>query len=361
MGYLATRRTLYNKPVAAYLNSVGLGGSTAGADFEHGLYWLPQGGAAGPARWCSQNEFFGQYTCADSSGVRTYFDAAGIMRSGPGVNAPRFTYSNGRKWLLLENATANLLLNSGTLNTQTVTVTATAYTLSFYGTGTVVISGTGSGTLAGTGANNRVSLTFTPTAGALILTVTGTVTNAQLENQSLASSYIATAGTAVTRPIETFRLPAAAESVLASPSSQLLRHGGLLILASVIATNLNPRLLNGSGGAGDRSFCLVLGSASKYADYDGSHATVSSNSSISCNIPAGFASSTTATTATLTVNQQTPTSGTFFNGNLTAPFYIAKPAIISGPTLYGDGIYNYFALWPTLLSSARLQAIAVPP
>jgi len=84
----------------------------------------------------------------------------------------------------------NMLLATETLATQSVTVTAAARTLSFYGTGTITLSGASTaGPLVGTGASNRVSLTFTPTAGSLTLTVTGSVTQAQLELGSTATSY----------------------------------------------------------------------------------------------------------------------------------------------------------------------------
>lgn len=120
---------------------------------------------------------------------------------------PRFDFDPSTlvcKGLLVEEARINALLNSlidGTnLATQIVTVTAAARTLSFYGTGTVVLSGTHSATVVGTGAYpTRTTLTFTPTAGALTLTVTGTVQFAQLETGSFATSFIPTALTAVTR------------------------------------------------------------------------------------------------------------------------------------------------------------------
>jgi hypothetical protein len=71
--------------------------------------------------------------------------------------------------------------------------------LTFYGTGTVVLSGVAIATLTGTGVNDRVALTFTPTAGSLILTVTGTVTNWQLEDGTFSSTLIPTTTAAVTR------------------------------------------------------------------------------------------------------------------------------------------------------------------
>jgi hypothetical protein len=84
----------------------------------------------------------------------------------------------------------NLLLATDTLATQSRTVTAVAHTLSFTGTGTVTLSGASTaGPLVGTGASNRVSLTFTPTAASLTLTVSGSVTLAQLEIGSTATNY----------------------------------------------------------------------------------------------------------------------------------------------------------------------------
>lgn len=131
-----------------------------------------------------------------------YFNSAGTLTQA-GVDAPRFDYNPSTLaslGLWMEESRTNLLLNSATLSTQTVTgLTAVSYTLSFYGTGSVVMSGVFSGTLAGTGAAIRVSQTFVPSAGSLVLTVSGSVTSANLEVGLAATSPIITAGATVTR------------------------------------------------------------------------------------------------------------------------------------------------------------------
>lgn len=145
-------------------------------------------------------------TFTRSGNTATVTNSSGVI---VGVNAdiPRFDYNpttllcNG---LLIEESRTNVLLNSllnGTsLATQTVVVTAAARTLSFYGTGQIVLSGAASATVTGTGAYpTRTTLTFTPSAGALILTVTGTVQFAQLELGSFATSFIPTTASQVTR------------------------------------------------------------------------------------------------------------------------------------------------------------------
>lgn len=112
------------------------------------------------------------------------------------TNVPALSFSNGvPNGFLSEEAATNLLGVTETPATQTVTVGAGQHTLSFYGTGEVVLSGVGTGTLTGTGeANDRVTLTFTATAGSLTLTVTGAPKKWQLETGAQATSYFPNAG-----------------------------------------------------------------------------------------------------------------------------------------------------------------------
>ena len=125
------------------------------------------------------------------------------VRESIAANAPRITYLSAGSCpvLSIEHATENLYLNSDTLVTQDITTVADTYTVSFEGTGTITFSGSYSGSLVGGGDGpfNRVSKTFIATAGTLTSTVTGSVNYAQAENLDYASSYIATAGTSVTR------------------------------------------------------------------------------------------------------------------------------------------------------------------
>lgn len=184
----------------------------------------------------------------------TYYDSAGVLQSAA-IDAPRFDYDPVTlqlKGLLLEDTSTNIVLNSAALVTQSVTTTATAYTLSFQGTGTVTKSGTATGALAGTGATQRVSQAFTPTAGTLTLTVTGSVTSAQVEALPYASSYIPTTTVAVTRAVDSLRYPVASIPGFDTTQGSVVfdsiylgqRSGGFGSLISLVGAATNTDMIN---------------------------------------------------------------------------------------------------------------------
>ena len=142
----------------------------------------------------------------------TYYDSAGVLRSAA-IDAPRFDYDPVTlqlKGLLLEDTSTNMVLNSATLVTQSVTTTATAYTLSFQGTGTVTKSGTateradrdrsGAACVADIHANRR---------DANVDRHGVSDERAQVEALPYASSYIPTTTVSVTRARDALSYPVA--------------------------------------------------------------------------------------------------------------------------------------------------------
>ncbi|WP_323039928.1 hypothetical protein [Gemmobacter sp.] len=144
---------------------------------------------------------FGQTIQFARATTASFHDASGVMQTAA-IDQPRIDHDRGTglvRGLLVENARTNLLLNAATPVTQTVSVTAALHALSFRGTGTITLSGAHSASLTGPGGNARAVLVFTPAAGALSLTVSGSVQMAKLEAGNCATSFIPTAGAPATR------------------------------------------------------------------------------------------------------------------------------------------------------------------
>lgn len=143
-----------------------------------------------PAKASAWALALGQDTAANWAGGSIYVDGLSIKTLAGNHEVAVSDAKRGIYGWMPKTGKRNLLNATDTLSTQSVTVTAVAHTLAFTGTGTVTLSGVSTaGPLVGTGAGNRVTLTFTPTAGSLTLTVSGSVTLAQLELGSTATAY----------------------------------------------------------------------------------------------------------------------------------------------------------------------------
>jgi len=279
----------------------------------------------------------------------TYFDAAGTMQTAAS-GAPRWDYNpstHALNGLLIEEARTNSVLNSATLVTQSVTVKAVPWTLSFYGTGTVTLSGTSTGSLVGTGANNRVSLTFTPTAGTLTLTVTGSVTNAQLEAGGFITSWIPTAGAAATRAADLASMPTAAWFTAAGGTYQaeFIPNGSPSTLPSIV-----------SGNAG--SPVIALGGDARLATAIRNVVALLAALGPACT----FGAVNKGALAYLSGASRAATNGTAFGPNAAAfsvtgtVVQLGSDGITPGANAI-DGYLRRVRYWPRALSNAELQSV----
>ena len=147
---------------------------------------------------------------ADGSFTRAsvgyYWNASKVMTEAA-IDEPRLNFDPDTgvyDGVMIEVEATNLLLNSETLSTQTVAVSdATQYTLSFYGTGSVDLTDAHVATVNGLGTYKKTTLTFTTSSTSLTLTVTGTVSYAQLETGEVSTSWMKTLGTSLTRSADT--------------------------------------------------------------------------------------------------------------------------------------------------------------
>jgi hypothetical protein len=117
------------------------------------------------------------------------YNATGISQ----YFGPRLDYRIPPAGLLVESSRTNIFVSSHTPATQTITVVnGTTYTVSFYGTGSITTSGANAQTISGTGATVLTTATFAASSTSLTCTLSGSVTNPQVEAGSFATSRIIT-------------------------------------------------------------------------------------------------------------------------------------------------------------------------
>lgn len=173
-----------------------------------------------------------------------------------GPNTARIDYdpaTNARQGLLLESARTNLFVQSGTPAGQTIAVAAVPHVLSFYGTGTITLSGAHTAGVTGTGAFPvRTTFAFTPTAGDLTLAITGSVSSVQLEEGDTASSYIPTGAGATQR----------GEDVATVPLGSWFNasQGTLVFSGSMAGAQANDRIIEIDSGASSTRLSVLWNS-----------------------------------------------------------------------------------------------------
>lgn len=292
--------------------------------------------------------------------VGTYFDAAGVMQTAS-TNTPRWDYdpvAHTLSGLLIEEARTNLFLNSAILITQSVTTTAVATTLSFQGTGTVTLSGTSAaGPLTGTSPTNRVALTFTPTAGTLTCTVSGSVTNAQIEAGPYGTSYVPTVGASVTRATEACSLATGAwfnastsslavEYMIGSKPTPAPLRDVLNLSDGSLANRLTLRAVNANAGP-----ALVGGAVANVSAF-----TVGLGPS-NVGAPSKLATAYNGTTVTGSLNGRSVPSQTL--GMPAGLTILTFGYDIVGTAGYINGWIRRVRYWPRALTAGELQSVTM--
>ena len=298
-------------------------------------------------------------TFTRSGNTATRINASGAIET---VNAdtPRFDFDPvtlACKGLLIEELRKNLLLNTDSLATQNVTVAAVAHTLSFYGDGQVVLSGTHLSTVTGTGAYPlRKTYTFTPTAGTLTVTVTGTVQYAQLEAGAFATSYIPTTTTALTRNADVATMTGTNFSDWFNATQGSMFIGTYSTPAtSAVLVRMYP---NAGGNSANNTIYFDVNPNVRLVTFNGASATVCNTGAkqtfgTKMNVVGGYKVNSFAASQNA-VNPVTQVSGGI-------PAVTPDTLAIGSTgvnTSYVNGWITEFMYWPQRLTNAEVQAFS---
>lgn len=302
-----------------------------------------------------------------ANNTATRFNSSGIIEI-VNANLPRFDFDPSTlicKGQIIEEARTNLLLNSlinGTnLSTQTVTLSAVMHTFSFYGNGSVSISGGHSATVAGTGNfPSRTTYSFTPSAGSSTFTVSGDVKYAQLETGAFASSFIPTAGSSVLRNADTVTMSGvnftswfnatvsgsavASATVMGGTNNTVYTFDNT---ASGLYANLAKVATNHGGTPGRVTFAIQAAGATTYLDDRAAQTT----NNVKFNTAFSFATSKFASS----INAATP--ATQLSGAVPASFNILRLGSHRDGTIL-NGWLAKFAYYAPLFTGAETQAFS---
>ncbi len=339
MGTTAPWYTPWNSPISDTAPGLVL-------DFATGIYGA--GGALGPLE---------NSVTLTRSTDGTRFNAAGIIEV-LGQNMSRIDHdpvTQAPIGLLLEAARTNLFTQSATPIGQTIAVTAVPHVISFYGDGSVTLSGVYTGTVNGTGAfPNRTELVFTPVAGDLTLTLTGNIASPQLEEGNVASSYIPTTASATLRDDDI--------ASVALGSWFNTSQGTLVFEGSLDSALANDRIIEIDGGATTTRFSVLWNSVLGLPQFQVweagalQAAIAPPGNSISLGSPFRVAITYAANDFAVSLNGSavaSDTSGVMPTGLTT--LRLGRSVWGAQGLMLAEGVTYY----PTRLSDAELQALSV--
>lgn len=279
---------------------------------------------------------------------------------GAANNEPRFEHdplTGVCRGLPLEQSRTNLVFPSDTLTTQTRTVTAAAHTLSFYGTGTVVLSGTHSATVVGTGAFPTCRIfNFTPTAGSLTLTVTGTVQFAQLEAGPTATSYIPTTTGSAIRAQDLYTITGANFLNMYNQSEGTVFCAAIAVGATTAASGVYgiTAATRSNGGITSDFATTNLRVAVHAAPSFASQAQFISSAARNVLVKSAIAVRTDDFAGSINGSIATDTSGTLVT--IMDRFVIGATGNTGGPQI-GNNIFSSIRYYRKRLPNAKLQAL----